>query len=66
MGVQSAAEKVICSQRRTMLEGLGRPLRFICEGGRKPEGFGMPVAPVVTWVSFEESACMSKVCWGFC
>lgn len=47
-------------QRLTMLEGRGRPLRFICEGGRRPEGFGMPVAPVVTWVSFEVRACASK------
>lgn len=52
-------------QRLTMLEGRGRPLRFVCVGCRKPEGFGMPVAPVVTCVSFELRVCVSNGSFGF-
>lgn len=52
-------------QRLTMLEGRGRPLRFVCVGCRKPEGFGMPVAPVVTCVSFELRVSVSNCSFGF-
>lgn len=47
-------------QRLKMLDGRGNPLRFICVGCRRPDGFGMPDAPVVTCVNFKPSACVSN------
>lgn len=32
------------------LDGLGSPLRFIFEGGLRPDGFGIPVEPIVILV----------------
>lgn len=32
------------------LDGLGSPLRFIFEGGLRPDGFGIPVEPIVIFV----------------
>lgn len=34
------------------LAGRGRPLRLIFDGGLRPEGLGIPVEPIVTFVRF--------------
>lgn len=34
----------------TKLDGRGSPLRLIAEGGLRPEGFGIPVEPIVILV----------------
>lgn len=41
--------------RLTMLAGLGSPLRLILDGGLNPDGFGIPVDPVLIFISVDGS-----------